>query len=148
MKNFLRLLASFALAAALPVAAQNLFAYDGPDRMDKIAAAAKKEGELTLYTTIAEKEMHAIVLSCTRARRRLLATMSLIGVSSEYRLFSQMKMTPSFRAAAKFIASATAPWFMAPSPKTATATPSHGVPSGLPADSLPRGMMPVVAGLR
>jgi iron(III) transport system substrate-binding protein len=61
MRNFLRALASLALAAALPVAAQNLFAYDGPDRMDKIAAAAKKEGELTLYTTIAEKDLSAIV---------------------------------------------------------------------------------------
>jgi iron(III) transport system substrate-binding protein len=61
MKDFLRLLASFALAAALPVAAQSLFAYDGPDRMDKIAAAAKKEGELTLYTTIAEKDLPAIL---------------------------------------------------------------------------------------
>jgi iron(III) transport system substrate-binding protein len=61
MKNFLRALASLALAAALPVGAQNLFAYDGPDRMDKIAAAAKKEGELTLYTTIAEKDLPAII---------------------------------------------------------------------------------------
>jgi iron(III) transport system substrate-binding protein len=61
MKNSLRALASLALAAALPVGAQNLFAYDGPDRMDKIAAAAKKEGELTLYTTIAEKDLPAII---------------------------------------------------------------------------------------
>jgi iron(III) transport system substrate-binding protein len=61
MKNFLPLLASLALAASLPAGAQNLFAYDGPDRMDRIAAAAKKEGELTLYTTIAEKDLPAIV---------------------------------------------------------------------------------------
>jgi hypothetical protein len=39
-----------ALAAALPAAAQGLNAYEGADRMDRIVAAAKKEGELTLYT--------------------------------------------------------------------------------------------------
>ena len=50
-----------ALAAALPAAAQNLFAYDGPDRMERIVAAAKKEGTLTLYTTIAEKDLPAII---------------------------------------------------------------------------------------
>jgi iron(III) transport system substrate-binding protein len=55
------LLLCAALAAALPVAAQGLAAYEGADRMDKIVAAAKKEGELTLYTTIAEKDLPAIV---------------------------------------------------------------------------------------
>ncbi len=61
MKNLLRFLAPLALAAALPAQAQNLFAYEGADRMDRIAAAAKKEGELTLYTTIAEKDLAAIL---------------------------------------------------------------------------------------
>src|SRR5258706_15280108 len=56
-----RLLLCAALAAALPAAAQGLAAYEGADRMEKIAAAAKKEGELTLYTTIAEKDLPAIV---------------------------------------------------------------------------------------
>jgi iron(III) transport system substrate-binding protein len=46
---------------ALPAAAQALFSYEGADRMDKIVAAAKKEGTLTLYTTIAEKDLPAIV---------------------------------------------------------------------------------------
>jgi iron(III) transport system substrate-binding protein len=55
------LLLCAALAAALPAAAQGLAAYEGADRMEKIAAAAKKEGELTLYTTIAEKDLPAIV---------------------------------------------------------------------------------------
>jgi iron(III) transport system substrate-binding protein len=50
-----------ALAAGLPAAAQSLAAYEGADRMEKIVAAAKKEGELTLYTTIAEKDLPAIV---------------------------------------------------------------------------------------
>ena len=35
----------------------SLATYGGPDRMDRIAAAAKKEGALTLYTTIAEKDL-------------------------------------------------------------------------------------------
>jgi iron(III) transport system substrate-binding protein len=39
----------------------SLAAYEGADRMDKIAAAAKKEGSLTLYTTIAEKDLPVIV---------------------------------------------------------------------------------------
>ncbi len=56
-----KLLLCAALAAALPAAAQSLASYEGADRMDRIAAAAKKEGELTLYTTIAEKDLPAIV---------------------------------------------------------------------------------------
>ena len=50
-----------ALGAAWSAAAQSLATYEGADRMDKIVAAAKKEGELTLYTTIAEKDLPAIV---------------------------------------------------------------------------------------
>ena len=61
MKASLRLLATLAAATILPGAAQNLFIYQGADRMDKIAAAAKKEGTLTLYTTIAEKDLPAII---------------------------------------------------------------------------------------
>jgi iron(III) transport system substrate-binding protein len=58
----LKSLAALAAAAAvLPAAAQGLASYQGADRMDKIVAAAKKEGTLTLYTTIAEKDLPAIV---------------------------------------------------------------------------------------
>jgi iron(III) transport system substrate-binding protein len=55
-----RLLAAVA-ALALPVAAQNLATYEGADRMERIVAAAKKEGALTLYTTIAEKDLPAVI---------------------------------------------------------------------------------------
>ncbi len=62
MRAILNRLASLAAALlALPVAAQALFAYEGADRMDRIVAAAKKEGTLTLYTTIAEKDLPAIL---------------------------------------------------------------------------------------
>ena len=54
--------AAIALALTLPAAAQNaLYSYQGADRLEKIAAAAKKEGTLTLYTTIAEKDLPAIL---------------------------------------------------------------------------------------
>src|SRR5438093_8009852 len=48
--------AGIAFAADLPLAQ-----YEGADRMEKIVAAAKKEGTLTLYTTIAEKDLPAII---------------------------------------------------------------------------------------
>ena len=35
--------------------------YDGPDRMARIAAAARQEGTLTLYTTIAEKDLPTLI---------------------------------------------------------------------------------------
>ena len=53
-----------AAAAALLACAANaqaLFDYQGADRLAKIEAAAKKEGALTLYTTIAEKDLAAII---------------------------------------------------------------------------------------
>ena len=55
------LLCAAAAWAVLPAAAQDLYEYSGPDRAQKIAAAAKKEGTLTLYTTIAEKDLPAVV---------------------------------------------------------------------------------------
>jgi iron(III) transport system substrate-binding protein len=55
------LLAAFALLAAAPLPAQNLATYEGADRMERIVAAARKEGTLTLYTTIAEKDLPAIL---------------------------------------------------------------------------------------
>jgi iron(III) transport system substrate-binding protein len=36
--------------------------YDGPDRLRQIAAAARQEGTLTLYTTIAEKDLPPLIL--------------------------------------------------------------------------------------
>ncbi|MGZ5660581.1 MAG: ABC transporter substrate-binding protein [Usitatibacter sp.] len=61
MKIFRAILAMAALAAASWAGAQGLATYAGADRMDRIVAAAKKEGELTLYTTIAEKDLPAIL---------------------------------------------------------------------------------------
>jgi len=62
MSAIARLLVCAAVAlAALPSAAQGLYEYAGPDRMERIVAAAKKEGALTLYTTIAERDLPAVV---------------------------------------------------------------------------------------
>ncbi|MDH4191644.1 MAG: extracellular solute-binding protein, partial [Betaproteobacteria bacterium] len=45
-----------------PASAQSpLFHDEGPDRSERIAAAAKKEGTLTLYTTIAEKDLPKLI---------------------------------------------------------------------------------------
>ncbi len=51
------------LAAALPAFAQDasLLTYAGPDRTQKILAAAKKEGAVTLYTTLAANNLRALV---------------------------------------------------------------------------------------
>jgi iron(III) transport system substrate-binding protein len=63
------LLAVLATAAAGTAMAQSkddpdysLLQYQGPDRAQKLLAAAKKEGSLTFYTTIAEKDIPIIVL--------------------------------------------------------------------------------------
>ena len=61
MKPLRRLLLAALCAGALPVAAQGLNEYTGADRMDKIVAAAKKEGTVTFYTTIAEKDLPAVL---------------------------------------------------------------------------------------
>jgi iron(III) transport system substrate-binding protein len=64
MKTILRAaVAALALAGAALALAQDtsLLRYEGADRMDRIVAAAKKEGTLTLYTTIAEKDLPAII---------------------------------------------------------------------------------------
>jgi iron(III) transport system substrate-binding protein len=52
--------AVLALAAGA-ASAQSLFDYGGPDRMEKIVTAAKKEGSVTMYTTFAEKDQPALV---------------------------------------------------------------------------------------
>jgi len=54
MKSILAL--ALTLLAANAGAQAPLFDYNGPDRMEKIVAAAKKEGTLTIYTTFAEKD--------------------------------------------------------------------------------------------
>ena len=54
-------IAAAAALFALTAHAQALFDYKGADRFAKIEAAAKKEGTLTLYTTIAEKDLPAII---------------------------------------------------------------------------------------
>ena len=50
-----------ALAAGRAGAQGTLFDYTGADRMQRIAAAAKKEGSLTMYTTFAEKDQPALI---------------------------------------------------------------------------------------
>jgi len=51
-----------ALTLAVGVRAQTpLATYEGADRLQRIVEAAKKEGSLTLYTTIAEKDLPAII---------------------------------------------------------------------------------------
>ena len=49
------------LAFAQGAQAQALFDYAGPDRMQKIVAAAKQEGTLTMYTTFAERDQPALL---------------------------------------------------------------------------------------
>ena len=57
-----RALMAVLMAAAVPAMAQSPFAtYEGADRMERLIAAAKKEGTLTLYTTIAEKDLPALI---------------------------------------------------------------------------------------
>ena len=53
--------AACALFACGAVAQTALFEYSGPDRMEKIVAAAKKEGTLTIYTTFAEKDQPTLI---------------------------------------------------------------------------------------
>jgi iron(III) transport system substrate-binding protein len=54
-------LAACALLARGAGAQSPLFDYNGPDRMEKIVAAAKKEGTLTIYTTFAEKDQPTLI---------------------------------------------------------------------------------------
>src|SRR5713101_5669160 len=54
-----------ALATALPVFAldTSLLRYDGPDRAQKLIAAAQKEGSFTLYTSFAEKDLPTLTVA-------------------------------------------------------------------------------------
>jgi iron(III) transport system substrate-binding protein len=63
MKSILRTFIALAIACVATTAGadMSLAEYPGADRMDKIAAAAKREGTLTLYTTIAEKDLPVIL---------------------------------------------------------------------------------------
>jgi len=63
MKKIIKSIAALAAWTLLPGSggAQTLFSYSGPDRMEKIVAAAKKEGTLTMYTTFAEKDQPTLI---------------------------------------------------------------------------------------
>ena len=64
ISNVRRLALALALlATALPGLAQDasLLLYAGPDRAQKIVAAAKKEGSVTLYTTLAANNLRALI---------------------------------------------------------------------------------------
>ena len=63
MKRTLKtLLAAAGVMLAAAAAAQTpLATYEGADRLQRIVEAAKKEGTLTLYTTIAEKDLPAVI---------------------------------------------------------------------------------------
>jgi iron(III) transport system substrate-binding protein len=63
MKNTIKSIAALAAWTlfACSAGAQTLFDYSGADRMEKIVAAAKKEGTLTMYTTFAEKDQPTLV---------------------------------------------------------------------------------------
>ena len=62
MKSTAALAAAACALFACGVGAQTaLFDYGGPDRMEKIVAAAKKEGTLTIYTTFAEKDQPTLI---------------------------------------------------------------------------------------
>ena len=60
----LRSLLAFGISCCLTVqlhAQTPLATYEGADRLQRITEAAKKEGSLTLYTTIAEKDLPALI---------------------------------------------------------------------------------------
>jgi len=63
MKNAKRSTAALAAWTLLAGSAwaQTLFNYSGADRIEKIVAAAKKEGTLTIYTTFAEKDQPTLI---------------------------------------------------------------------------------------
>ena len=49
------------VAQSQSLAPSQLATYEGPDRMERLAAAAKKEGSVTIYTTIAEKDLPTLI---------------------------------------------------------------------------------------
>src|SRR5260221_1545416 len=62
LRRTIRLLAVMAVMAGGTANAQSpLFNYQGADRMDRIVAAARKEGALPFYTTSAEKDQPTLI---------------------------------------------------------------------------------------
>jgi len=61
MQRRLCIAATALLLVGSAFAQANLATYEGADRLERIVAAAKKEGQLTLYTTIAEKDLPALI---------------------------------------------------------------------------------------
>ena len=49
------------VAQSQSLAPSQLATYEGPDRLERLAAAAKKEGSVTIYTTIAEKDLPTLI---------------------------------------------------------------------------------------
>jgi iron(III) transport system substrate-binding protein len=60
-KLAVRTLAAFALCHGLAHPQSELAGYQGADRMERLLAAAKKEGSFTLYTSFAEKDLPTII---------------------------------------------------------------------------------------
>src|SRR5881227_3916487 len=66
-RDALRTLAALPALASVPALAQgagdaaSLLTYEGADRMDRLVAAAKKEGTFTWYTSFAEKDIPPVV---------------------------------------------------------------------------------------
>ena len=63
MRNSMKPVAVLAACGLLACSAraQTLFDYSGADRMQRIVAAAKKEGMVTMYTTFAEKDQPTLI---------------------------------------------------------------------------------------
>ena len=63
MKTGVRWILALAAVAAASVAMAQapLATYEGKDRLERIVAAAQKEGSVTLYTTIAEKDLPPLI---------------------------------------------------------------------------------------
>ncbi len=63
MKNSIKQIVVLAACGLLACSAgaQTPFDYSGPDRAERIVAAAKKEGTLTMYTTFAEKDQPTLI---------------------------------------------------------------------------------------
>jgi iron(III) transport system substrate-binding protein len=61
LHRLLLALIAFCLALSAVAADMSLLSYDGPDRTARIVAAAKKEGTVTFYTSIAERDLSPLI---------------------------------------------------------------------------------------
>ncbi|WP_245500780.1 extracellular solute-binding protein [Rhizobium sp. BK251] len=61
----LGLVAAFATGPALAQSVAEVAAYNGPDRMEKLVEAAKKEGKLTLYTVTPVDDVNQVIEAFT-----------------------------------------------------------------------------------